>query len=266
MSEPREEVRIHLLQWRVEPGKIDANLHRAEELVGEASPRRGELILLPEMFPSGFYFDDLKGMALSAPDVVRWMGDLARETGAAVAGSIPESAGNGVVNSLVMVDGDGARVASYAKVHLFPLAGEPGAFLAGDRPATGLWRGLGIGMLICFDLRFPEMARSLCLQGSELIIVSAQWPAARIEHFRDLVRVRAMENQLFVAACNSCGDDGAGLELGGGSIVAGPMGETLGSLGAEEGILSVTIDPAEVSRVRRNFPVLSLRRPRVYGC
>jgi predicted amidohydrolase len=122
------------------------------------------------------------------------------------------------------------------------------------------WNGHDVGLAICFDLRFPEITRELCDRGAKLVLLSAQWPLARVDHFRDFTRVRAMENQMFIASCNSCGDDGKGLTLGGGSTVVGPSGEVMGVLGEEEGILTVKIDLDEVERVRESFPVLKVRR------
>jgi len=121
-----------------------------------------------------------------------------------------------------------------------------------------------VGLAICFDLRFPEMTRKLCDDGARIVLVSAQWPRARVDHFRDLTRVRAMENQMYIVSCNSCGDDGKGLVLGGGSTVVGPSGEVKGVLGDEEGVLTVNIDLEDVERTRESFPVLKVRRKDVF--
>jgi len=219
---------IHLIQWRIVPGEVKRNLDRAEELIGSASPGKGDLVLLPEMFPSGFFYTDLGKMAEEYEAVVRWMGAIGARYEVGVAGSVPFKKPEGVANTMVLVDKSGEVVASYDKIHLFHVA--------------------------------DEDTRKLCDDGARIVLVSAQWPRARVDHFRDLTRVRAMENQMFVVSCNSCGDDDKGLVLGGGSTVVGPSGEVKGVLGDDEGVLTVTLALDEVEETRENFPVLKVRR------
>ncbi len=256
---------LHLIQWRVIPGNVEGNLDRAEELIGSASPGKGDLVLLPELFPSGFYYTDLGKVADRYEDVVRWMGVIGARYEVGVAGSVPTQRPEGVANTMVLVDKVGEVVASYDKVHLFFVADEDLHFTPGKRTEVTHWEGLDVGLAICFDLRFPEMTRKLCDDGARIVLVSAQWPRVRVDHFRDFTRVRAMENQVYIASCNSCGDDGKGLVLGGGSTVVGPSGEVKGVLGDEEGVLTVNIDLDEIERTRNSFPVLKVRRKDVFG-
>lgn len=256
---------IHLIQWRIIPGNVEGNLDRAQELIGSASPGKGDLVLLPELFPSGFYYTDLGKVADRYEDVVRWMGVIGARYEVAVAGSVPTQRPEGVANTMLLVDKVGEIVASYDKVHLFFVADEDLHFTPGKRTEVIHWEGLDVGLAICFDLRFPEMTRKLCDDGARIVLVSAQWPRVRVDHFRDFTRVRAMENQVYIASCNSCGDDGKGLVLGGGSTVVGPSGEVKGVLGDEEGVLTVNIDLDEIERIRNSFPVLKVRRQDVFG-
>jgi len=251
---------IHLIQWRVMPGDIEGNLHHAAQLIESAEPEKGDLILLPEMFASGFYYTALVKMAEDYNTVLHWMEDTAALYEVGVAGSGANLRAEGVANTMVLVDKAGGIAASYDKLHLFYAADEDLHFVPGHEMALAHWEGIDMGLAICFDLRFPEMTRQLCDDGAQIVLISAQWPLARVDHFRDFARVRAMENQLFIAACNSCGDDDKGLVLGGGSTVIGPAGEVKGVLGNEEGVLSVTIDLDEVERTRGSFPVLKVRR------
>jgi len=255
---------LHLIQWRIIPGNVEGNLDRAEELIGSASPGKGDLVLLPELFPSGFYYTDLGKVADRYEDVVRWMGVIGARYEVAVAGSVPTQRPEGVANTMVLVDKVGEVVASYDKVHLFFVADEDLHFTPGKRTEVVHWEGLDVGLAICFDLRFPEMTRKLCDDGARIVLVSAQWPRVRVDHFRDFTRVRAMENQVYIASCNSCGDDGKGLVLGGGSTVVGPSGEVKGVLGDEEGVLTVNIDLDEVERIRESFPVLTVRQKDIF--
>jgi predicted amidohydrolase len=204
-------------------------------------------------------------MALRSRDILGWMSEICLQYRAAITGSLPTGPENNITNTMVFVDAGGKVLARYDKIHLFSVTGENGYFSSGDRIVAKVWKNIKIGFAVCFDLRFPEMIRLLCVKGVELLLVSAQWPLDRIDHFRDLVRVRAMENQMFVAACNSCGEDQSGLVLGGGSLVADPSGRIVRKLGADEGVLSVEISLNEVARIREDFPVVTSRRRDIFG-
>jgi len=256
---------LHLIQWQIIPGNIDGNLDTANRLIASASPGKGDLLLLPEMFPSGFYYPGLGEMADRYENVLQWMAATAIRYEAGVAGSMPVHRPGGIANTMVLMDKTGQIAVSYDKIHLFFAGDEDLHFVPGQNTAVAKWEGLDVGLAICFDLRFPEMTRELCDRGARMVLVSAQWPRARVDHFRDFTRVRAMENQMYVASCNSCGDDGIGLILGGGSVVVGPSGVVIDALGDHEGVLTVKIDLEEVENVRRSFPVLKVRRKELFG-
>lgn len=254
-----------LVQWRVVPGDPDANLSKAKALLAQTKPKRESIILLPEMFSCGFFYRDLERIAAKSGETLEWMSQTARFFGSCLSGSLPVLTDCGVVNRMVFFDEEGKMCGAYDKVHLFPPTGEEDFFVAGDRAVTLTWKGIGIGLAICFDLRFPEFGRCLLDEGTKIMVVSAQWPSERLDHFRDLVKVRALENQFFVAACNSCGEDGKGHVLGGSSMVAGPSGEVRGALGTrEEGVLSLNLPLGEVDRSRERFPVVKRRRLDLY--
>jgi predicted amidohydrolase len=251
---------VHMIQWRVVPGQVMENLAIAAEQITRAAPSPGDIVVLPEMFSSGFDYPRLAEHARASATVTGWMADKAREFKVALAGSLPETRPEGVGNSLVFMDEAGMMVGFYDKAQLFPVTGETQYFAAGDRLTILQWRGVKVGLLICFDLRFPELARALCLAGAELILVPAQWPLSRADNFQDLVKVRAMENQFFMVAVNSCGPDHAGTAMAGYSLAADPRGAVLASLEKDPGIASVVLDMSEVERVREAFPVLKWRR------
>jgi predicted amidohydrolase len=258
-------INLHLFQWRVIPGNVDGNLRKAVEFLQKADPGDGDLVILPEMFSAGFCYGALEEAAQRSGEVLDWMAGEARRYRTAIAGSLPIRSKRGIANTMVFMDVSGKILATYDKIHLFPVTGEDRHFVAGDRTVTANWKGIILGLAVCFDLRFPEVTRRLCLERAEVVLVSAQWPLERLGQFRELVRVRAMENQMFMAACNSCGADGTGLILGGGSMVAGPSGEIIGTLGADEGILSLKIAVADVARWRDEFPILKCRRKDLFG-
>jgi len=244
---------------------VEGNLQKARDLIEKANPEESDLVVLPEMFPCGFVYRSLDHIAKKSVEVLDWMSEVARCYRLGLAGSLPTLIGNGIANTMVFMDKSGDVLAGYDKIHLFPATGEDKYFAPGNRTVVLSWEGITIGLVICFDLRFPEMARRLCEEGVQMVAVSAQWPLERVDHFRDLVRVRAMENQIFVAACNSCGEDDEGMVLGGESMVAGPSGEIHGALGIEEGVLSLKISLDEVEKIRERFPVVKCRRKDIFS-
>jgi predicted amidohydrolase len=123
--------------------------------------------------------------------------------------------------------------------------------------------GLKIGLAVCYDLRFPEMFRHYALEGVQLVLIPAEWPTQRIDHWNILTRARAIENQLFVAAVNRCGS-GADGEYGGHSILVGPWGELILEAGADECLLTAAIDLDEIPRARKKIDILHDRHPEIY--
>ena len=141
--------------------------------------------------------------------------------------------------------------------------GEHEHYAAGDHLTTFSLDGHKCGLLICYDLRFPELFRTLALQGVELLLLPAQWPAARRYHWETLTAARAIENQLFLAACNSCGTAGETV-FGGASRILGPRGELLAAAGAGEEIVTAALDFSVLAEVRNSINVFHDRRPELY--
>jgi predicted amidohydrolase len=141
--------------------------------------------------------------------------------------------------------------------------GEDRWLRAGDRLCLAQTPWGAAGLAICYDLRVPELFRAYALQGAVLILLVAQWPAARQDHWRTLIRARAIENQLFVAAVNRTGTS-KDEAFGGGSLVVDPWGAVVAEAGDQETLLSAEIDLERVAQVRRQMPVLQDRRPEVY--
>jgi predicted amidohydrolase len=164
----------------------------------------------------------------------------------------------------VLLDGGGAVLATYRKVHRFGFgAGEPVLLQPGEHLVTAALEVDGasttVGLATCYDLRFPEMFRGLLDAGAELVLVPAAWPARRVAHWTLLARARAIENQQVVVAVNTVGTH-AGHEMGGYSQVVGPMGEVVGEAGTDEQVLVVDVDMTTVATARQSFPVLDDRR------
>jgi predicted amidohydrolase len=175
---------------------------------------------------------------------------------------MPEPHGAKVYNTAYVAD-NGVLAGVYRKLHLFSLLGEDRAFDSGDRwllADTSLGK---VGVIICYDLRFPELSRRLALEGADVICVPAQWPKPRQEHWRTLLRARAIENQLFVVACNTCGLIGK-LDFFGMSMIIGPKGEVLAEAGEAAGEIGAHLDLQSMADWRAQIPCFNDRRPALY--
>lgn len=223
-----------------------------------------DLVILPELWASGYFaFDSYRKLAepLDGP-LVAELRNWARAIGAHVqVGSVLECSADGRLhNCALLIDGRGDVLSTYRKVHVFGYQSLESQLLSAGDSADVVQAEIGsIGMTTCYDLRFPELYRYLLGHGAEIVIVPAAWPAARLEHWQLFVRARAVENQVFLLACNAGGLQGD-VELAGHSAVIDPWGRTLAEAGTGEQVLVVDIDVEEVGRTRKEFPVLDDRR------
>lgn len=242
----------HLLQLDLAWEDPATNLTRAAEAARRADPAPGDLIVLPEMFDTGFSMNAAasidRGTTLDA------MRQIAARYGVCVLGgrTVAGTDGRGR-NVATAVGPDGAVLCEYTKCHPFTLGGEHLAFDAGDGPRLFSWGGLTIAPIICYDLRFPELFRRAMRMGAEAFVVIACWPSARHAHWRTLLPARAVENQAYVLGCNRSGKDPK-LEYMGGSMAVGPTGETLVESFEPNAVIRVPLDPAAVRRWREKFP------------
>jgi predicted amidohydrolase len=222
-----------------------------------------DLIVLPELWSAGyFHFGQYESLAetLDGP-TVSMCSRVASELGVHLhVGSIVERAENGQLrNTSILLDPEGRIVHQYSKIHVFGYKSlEASLLTAGTSlPVAETPFGKTAGTT-CYDLRFPGLWMELSNRGVEIVIVPAAWPAARREHWRLLTSARALEHQIFVIACNTAGEQ-EGVALGGHSRVVDPSGVVLAEAGSGEEVLIVDIDPDQVARVRKEFPVIDDR-------
>jgi omega-amidase len=256
---------IALAQMDVKWADPDVNLGRAREMVARAAEAGAGLVLLPELWGSGYDLAHAADYATAIDTgLFREMEALAARYDLHVAGSLLEADGGRVYNTHVLV-GPAGLVGRYRKIHLFRLMQEHQHLAPGDEPV--LARGLpwgDTGLATCYDLRFPELFRGYALGGARLMLVPAQWPAQRTDHWRTLLRARAIENQCFVAGCNRVGSDPAN-DFGGVSAVIGPWGEVLTEGDDRPGLWLASADPAQVEEARQRIPILQDRRAECYN-
>lgn len=267
MSRP---VRIGALQFDVVDGAWETNLERVDAGLEEAARTGLQLVVLPEMWPTSFTAE-VTDEVLDASD--RCLERLARrsaELGLVVSGSAYART-NGLPANRLHVFDRGTPCSTYDKVHLFSPTAENATFSAGERGPETVATGAGrVAGLVCYDLRFPEVARCAFRSGAELLLVSAQWPTPRASHWRALVPGRAVESQCFVVACNRIGRAYIGrrrmeLDFPGNSLIASPHGEVIAEGQGQRGLVWTDVDLDEVRRVRTRIPIRRDERPELYA-
>jgi predicted amidohydrolase len=252
----------------------ERNRASAERLVREAAERGARLVVLPEKWNRLCEPERMAAAAerLDGPSTT-WAGELARELGIdLVAGSICEDAGEVNHNTSVHAGPDGGTRAVYRKLHLFDVevAGtvyrESEYESAGDEVVVSeLADGAGLGMSICYDLRFPELYRALSAGGARVIAVPAAFTLTTTrDHWEVLLRARAMENQAFVVAANQVGEHPPGLRSGGRSMIVDPWGVVLAQAPDDEGVIVADLDYERQDEVRAKLPALAHRRDRLF--
>ena len=252
------------VQIAVNRGDIEKNLEAAMDGLQRLVDGGADLAVLPEMFSCGFDYPDLAAHARKTPEILSRLGELAAKNTILIAGSLPESVGHQVFNTAYLIDRTGAVAGAYRKVHLFAPIDEHLHFTPGNR-AVPCETSLGkMGMMVCYDLRFPELCRTLALQGAGIILVSAQWPASRIFHWDILLRARAIENQVFIIAANRCGADGP-LAFNGHSQIISPSGDVLKMAGDGFATEMTELDLSLIQVARNSFNCLADRVPDAYA-
>jgi omega-amidase len=260
------EVTISLGQMDVALGSKEKNLETVKWMTAEASKRDSDIVIFPELWSTGYDLANAGEHATPIQDgVFAETAALSRQFGLHILGSNLSIVEDGQFgNTAVLVDPQGETRGVYNKVHLFAPMDEDRYLTPGDSAVLAELPWGRTGIAICYDLRFPEIFRSYGVAGASLILIPSEWPFPRLEHWRTLLRARAIENQLFVAACNRVGTTGD-TRFFGHSMVVDPMGEIIVEGGEEETLLTASIDLDQVQRVRSLFNVNDDRRPDVYG-
>ena len=261
-------MKISCIQMNMRLGDPTYNICHAEELVRRAVQQdEPDVIVLPETWNVGFFpreaLDQLADENAAATRAQ--FSRLARECGVnIVAGSVANKRGERIFNTLLVFDRTGECVASYDKTHLFTPMGEQEFFTPGDHLCRFQLDGVSCAAAICYDIRFPELIRSLTLQGVDLFFLVSQWPDKRLQHLETLTAARAIENQMFLALCNSCGTAGE-THYAGHSAILDPWGAALCRAGEGEEIISADCDFSVLQSIRTSINVFADRRSDLYN-
>lgn len=259
-------MKVTCIQMDMQLGKVDENYAHAKSLIEKAMKDQPDVLVLPETWDIGFFPREELAVLCDQDGqrVKREIGLLAKQYNVnIVAGSVADCRDSKIYNTSYVFDRKGNCIACYDKTHSFAPMGEDNYFTKGDQLCRFTLDGVSCGILICYDIRFPELTRTLAVQGLDLMFVVSQWPNVRTFHLRSLTTARAIENQMFVCCCNSCGTAGQTV-YGGNSAIINPWGETLALAGETEEILSAECDFSILQNIRSSINVFADRRPELY--
>ena len=229
-----------------------ANFEKVRSLLRQSPPPQGGIVVLPEMFSTGFSLDLSK--TLASGDELEFTAELAKAYGSCVvAGCLLPDGTHG--RNIAAVYSPTGKLAHYFKQRPFTGADEHHVHLAGEESVVFEWGGLKVAPLVCYDLRFPELFRAGLTLGATAFVVIAAWPVRRIEHWLTLLRARAMENQAYVIGVNRTGKEPR-FTYTGRSVVIDPHGTIILDAGEAEGVVGVDIDPLLPSAWREEFPAV----------
>lgn len=255
---------ISLAQMHIALGDVRKNVNIMQDLTREAARRGSHLVVFPELWSTGYALDQSKELAspLNSGEFAQ-VTTIAQQNKISIVGSMLEKRGLEVANSAPFMAPNGRVMGVYRKLHLFRLMDEdqwlqPGASsLAIDLP----WGRTALA--ICYDLRFPELFRMYAVDGAIMMIIPAEWPLERIDHWRALLQARAIENQCYIVATNAVSETG-GTVFGGHSMIVDPWGHIIIEGGTDPMLLTAEIELDVVNEVRQRIPIFDDRRTDVY--
>nr|WP_092074520.1 carbon-nitrogen family hydrolase [Dendrosporobacter quercicolus]NSL49088.1 carbon-nitrogen family hydrolase [Dendrosporobacter quercicolus DSM 1736]SDN00093.1 Carbon-nitrogen hydrolase [Dendrosporobacter quercicolus] len=258
-------MKVAVLQMNVRLGDVEANRQKALHMIHTGLAHHAQLFVLPEMWTTGYRLDQIHTLAEpeTGPTLLL-LQRLAREYSIEIiAGSIAESRNSKIYNTAYAIDKTGAIIAKYSKIHLIGLMAEEKYISPGDRKCSFELSTGPAGLIICYDIRFTELPRSLALEGCTTLFIPAQWPEQRGEHWRVLNQARAIENQLFVISANTVNGRGNG-KMYGHSMIIDPWGKIIAEGGSTEELILADVDFSTVADIRKRLPVFTDRRPQYY--
>ncbi|WP_026906954.1 carbon-nitrogen family hydrolase [Paucisalibacillus globulus] len=261
-------MKYSIYQMEIYPGNPNKNRQKVKEwMQHEMETNNPDIVVLPEMWTTSYTLDELENIADSNGEPSKsFLQELAKGLQVNIIGGSIANKVNGVIyNTSYVFNRSGDLVYTYNKIHLVPMLNEP-KYLTGGQHAPEVFEldDIKMGLVICYDLRFPEITRTLAIEGAEVLHIVAEWPIERINHWKNLQIARAIENQMYVVSSNNVGEYDS-VRYGGNSMVIDPGGDIVqcGSNDKEE-TLFVTLDLEKVKNVRENIPIFKSRVPHLY--
>jgi len=248
------DLKVTAIQSELHWENVDENLKMFSEKI-VAIPEQTDIVVLPEMFNTGFSMKSEELSETMSGKAVSWMLEMSKKAKAVIVGSLIIKEENEFYNRLVWVQPNG-EINTYDKRHLFRMADEHSHFNAGSDRIIIEYKGWKICPLVCYDLRFPVWSRNTSDNQYDVLIYIANWPAARKAPWSKLLEARAIENQCYVVGVNRVGEDGKGFAYSGNSAIINPKGEPISSIPEHENITAtVKISLDDLNTFRKVFPV-----------
>lgn len=261
-------MRTHIIQFEIKDGDVAHNLNTVKERINELVLEENDVVVLPEMWSTGYRLEEIDDLASDYLEpILSEMKELAVQHKInIVGGSIANKVNGEVYNTAFVLNPSGELVHQYSKMHLVPMLNEPKYLAAGEeKVSTFELNGEKAGLVICYDLRFPELFRDLALMDAKIIFVVAEWPIERTAHWRTLLRARAIENQCYIVGSNVVGTQTNGTTFAGHSVIIDAFGNVLAEGDNEsEQIVSETIDVSTIAQIREDVPIFKSRRKDLY--
>ncbi len=249
-----QDLKITLIQTRLHWEESGANLAHFEEKIWQIEEET-DIILLPEMFSTGFSMNTEKLAEPMNLHSFKWMQKMAAQKKSVICGSLIIKENSKVFNRLIWMNPDGSY-SQYDKKHLFTFAGEHEHFNAGNERLIVEYKGWKILPLICYDLRFPVWSRNVKTDTYDLVFYVANWPEVRVSAWSSLLKARAVENASYCIGLNRIGVDGKGLNYNGQSAAYDHLGNVLFEAKDADGIFHITLSAEKLKAYRKKFPVL----------
>ena len=263
-----KKLKVTCVQMNMLLGKTEQNFSEAEKLVANAViTEKSDVIVLPEMWNTGFFpKEDLEQLSdVDGKRTLDLFSALARKYNVnIVAGSVANKKNGQLYNTCYVVNRKGELVGEYDKMHLFSPMDEHKYFSHGKSICTFNIDETPCGVIICYDLRFPELTRMLALSGAQVLFIVSQWPKERAGQLDILSKARAVENQMYAVLCNSSGT-AYNTVFGGGSQMINPLGEVLIKASDKEDVISAVLDFEVTDRIRQSVNVFNDRKPDLYN-
>ncbi|MBU4483910.1 carbon-nitrogen hydrolase family protein [bacterium] len=257
---------VTAIQFTPKDNDLKDNLAKIVRLVDKAAKNKPDLILLPEVSDTGYVLKNISELASEYPnESTNTMSSLAQKHSVIIVAGLLEKKEGKIYNNAVIFNRSGKMVAKYSKTHLcdIPPFNETAFVTPGNEIKVFEIEGVVIGLTICFDIRFPEIYRKLTLDGAQLILHQAAFPTIRVATLDAAVKMRAVENQVFVVSANYFGKHG-GCKFAGHTQIVAPGGNIIKMAKRKNQIISAKIDLAEVDRHRNAVPVFYRRREDLY--
>ena len=250
-------MKVYGIQLQSEWGNKDGSFRKVDSLLKEYKIEKNSLLILPEMFATGFCLETEKTLLNEPHKTENYLSNLSKDKECwVIAGMTQPSEQKGkAYNCAVTFSPDGEKALCTPKIHTIPILGEDKVHIKGSTVENFELYSFMVTPFICYDLRFPEAFRLAITKGTDIFIIIACWPQSRIEHWTTLLQARAIENQSYVIGVNSVGRD-PNLKYGGRSLIIDPTGEVLADGGESESVIEGIIDKKFIESWRKEFPAL----------